>query len=92
MANTEDAMLTTADNPNNPFTNFDEWYAFDTSMGYHTCAYLDRVTRTSDELSEEEQALAIEKAINKIIELNLTGNYLKVTKSNFKDLIQNKKP
>ena len=29
-------MLTTIDNPFNPFTNFDDWYAFDTSKGYNT--------------------------------------------------------
>ena len=44
--------LTTEDNPYDPFDEFDEWFAFDVSQGYHTCAYLARVVATSTELSE----------------------------------------
>ena len=47
-------MLTTIDNPFNPFTNFDDWYAFDTSKGYNTCAYLDRICNSSENFTEEE--------------------------------------
>ena len=73
----EEYMLTTSDNPFDPFTQFDEWYAFDTSHGYNTCAYLARVLVTSDELSEEDQDMALDTAINAILELNVTGNYVK---------------
>ena len=73
----EEYMLTTSDNPFDPFTQFDEWYAFDVSHGYNTCAYLARVLVTSDELSEEDQDLALDTAINAILELNVTGNYVK---------------
>ena len=34
------AMLSTADNPWNPFTNFNEWYAFDVVHGYNSCGVL----------------------------------------------------
>lgn len=73
-------MITTIDNPYDPFTQFDEWYEYDESKGYHTCSYLDRVVRTSDDLSELDQALAIEQAIDEIVEYNLLGLYRKVTK------------
>lgn len=73
----EEYMLTTSDNPFDPFRQFDEWYAFDTSHGYNTCAYLARVLVTSYELSEEDQDLALDTAINAILELNVTGNYVK---------------
>ena len=53
MAN-ETCMLTTFDNPYNPFTHFDQWFMFDTEKGYNTCAYLGRIARTSDEMTEEE--------------------------------------
>lgn len=79
----EESMLTTADNPYNPFTQFDEWYAFDEEKGYHTCAYLARIVKTSDELSEADQQLASEQAIAEIVQYNLLGNYKRVTKSNF---------
>lgn len=73
-------MLTTEDNPFDPFTHFDEWRAYDESMGYHTCAYLARVTVTSDEMSDGDQARASEIAIDEAVELNLTGNYVKLSR------------
>ena len=33
-----DWMLTTSDNPYNPFTQFDEWQMFDSLQGYNTCS------------------------------------------------------
>jgi len=74
-------MLTTIDNPFNPFTHYDEWYNYDETKGYHTCAYLARVTKSSDELSEIDEALAIDIAMNEIVSFNLLGNYLKVKES-----------
>jgi len=73
-----DVMLTTIDNPFNPFTQFDQWKAFDESKGYYSCAYLARIVKTSDELSEEDEALAIEQAIDEIVRLNILGIYRKV--------------
>lgn len=77
----EEHMLTTEDNPYDPFTQWDDWYAFDERMGYHTTSYLGRVVVTSDELSDTDQALAIEQAIDEIVELNLLGIYKRVSRS-----------
>lgn len=77
-------MLTTIDNPYSPFTQFDEWFQFDEGKGYHTCAYLARIAKTSDELSEADEELAIFSAIDEIVEINLLGNYKKVTEKDFK--------
>jgi hypothetical protein len=74
-------MLTTEDNPFDPFTQYDQWFAFDERMGHHTSSFLARVVRTSDELSEADQALAVEQAIDEIIEFNVSGQYKKVKKS-----------
>jgi len=74
-----DHMLTTVDNPWNPFTHFDEWRAFDEAAGYHTSAFLARVTRTSDALPEDQQAEAIEQAIDEIVTENVLGLYRKVS-------------
>lgn len=76
------AMLTTTDNPFNPFTQFDDWYAFDEAMGYHSCAYLARIAKTSDELSQQDEENAIESAIDEIVSLNVLGIYKKVLKDN----------
>lgn len=77
-------MLTTIDNPYDPFTQFDDWFAFDELKGYHSCSYLARIAKTSYELSEEEQSLAIEQAIDEIVELNVLGIYKKVSRNQTK--------
>lgn len=74
------SMLTTIDNPFNPFDQFDEWFAYDVSKGYHTCSYLARIAKTSDELSPQDEDLAIEQAIDEIVRLNVLGIYRKVYK------------
>lgn len=71
-------MLTTIDNPFHPVTQYDEWYQWDESHGYHTVAYLARIVVSSDELSEADQALAIDKAIDEIVEIYDGGLYRKV--------------
>lgn len=72
------SMLTTIDNPYDPFTQFDEWYAYDESKGYHSCSYLARITKSSDELSPLDEELAIESAIDEIVKMNVLGLYKKV--------------
>ena len=82
----EDAlMLTTLDNPFNPFVQWDQWFAFDMRQGYNTCAYLARIVISSHELSEVEEALAINQAIKEILELNTLGIYIGVTRKTFID-------
>lgn len=73
-------MITTVDNPYNPFDNFKEWYVYDTSRGYHSTALLGRIVVSSDELSEADQALAVEQAVDEIVLYNVTGKYKKVTR------------
>lgn len=69
--------LTTTDNPFNPETQFDEWKAFDDFNNYKTCEYLARISRSSDDLSPLDQAIAVEEAIDEIVELNVLGIYKK---------------
>lgn len=76
-----DSMLTTTDNPFDPFTEWEEWTAYDQAQGYHTSAYLARVVRSSDDLSESDQLQAIEDGINEILEYDIIGKYKKVSKS-----------
>lgn len=72
-------MLTTDDNPFNPLEQFDEWYAFDESKGYCTSGYLARICKTANDLSKDDQELAVEDAIDEIISLNPGGIYRKVS-------------
>lgn len=73
-------MLTTVDNPFDPFTMFDEWLAYDIGLGYNTVALLDRVAFNSFELSEADQALITQKAIDEIVSENVSGMHRKVSK------------
>lgn len=73
-------MLTTLDNPYDPFTKFDEWFEFDESSGYHTTSLLARVTISSNSLSEPDQESAINDAIEEIIKENVSGKHKKIYK------------
>jgi hypothetical protein len=74
------SMLTTVDNPFDPFDDFPAWYQWDVEQGYDSSSYLARVLVTSDELSEGDQDDVQEIAIDEIISENLFGVYKKVTK------------
>jgi len=82
--NSSNCMLSTIDNPYNPYTNYEEWYEFDTAHGYNSASFLARIVQSSDELSEADQSLAIEEGIDQIVSLNVLGIYIKVTPTNFK--------
>ena len=71
-------MLTTFDNPYNPFDEFTSWFMFDEEKGYHSCAYLGRIAKTSEQLSDEENAQEIERAIDEIIKYDFQKIYKKV--------------
>ena len=70
--------LTTVDNPFDPFEQFTSWFMFDEEKGYHTCSYLGRIARTSDQLSEEENELENERAIDEILKYDFRNIYKKV--------------
>lgn len=68
-------MLSTIDNPYDPRTSWDEWFAFDTARGYGTCGLLARLCTSSDSLSEELEIEEIENAIDRILNLDGTNFY-----------------
>ena len=71
-------MLARYDNPYNPFDEFTSWFMFDEEKGYHSCAYLGRIAKTSEQLSDEENAQEIERAIDEIIKYDFQNIYKKV--------------
>lgn len=71
-------MLSTIDNPYDYFDDFDNWYNYDLLKGHDCCGYLDRIARTSDQLTDEENAAEIERAIDEIIKYDFTNQYIKV--------------
>lgn len=72
------AMLTTVDNPFDPFDEFSSWYMFDVESGYNSCAYLARIAKTSDQFTEAENDEEIERAIDEIVKYDFRNIYIKV--------------
>ncbi|NCU27941.1 hypothetical protein EOM86_14690 [Candidatus Nomurabacteria bacterium] len=73
-------LLTTIDNPYDPFDQFDLWFMFDTEKGYDSCGYLGRIARTSSAFSEDENEEEIERAIDEIIKYDFRQIHKKVRK------------
>ena len=73
-------MLTTYDNPFNPFEQFSSWFLFDVEKGYNTCSYLARIAKLSDEMSQQEENEEVERAIDEIIKYDFMNIYKKVRK------------
>lgn len=63
--------LSTTDNPFDPVKQFDDWYRYDMDKGYGTCAYLARIAKSSDELTDDENIDQIESAIREIVSFDL---------------------
>lgn len=84
MANVHNALLTTFDNPYDPFEQFPLWFMFDIQKGYNSCAYLGRIAKTSDKLSQEENEREVEHAIDEIIRNDFRNLYRKVVRNDTK--------
>jgi len=65
---TNDYMLSTYDNPFNPFTEFERWWKEDLSLGHDCCGTLARTANTSDYYSDEKNQEEVYAAINYIVE------------------------
>lgn len=66
-------LLTTVDNPYDPFDQYDDWFAYDSRLGYNSPSLLARVAVLSDELSDSDQVAAINAAIEEIVSENVSG-------------------
>ena len=73
-----EVMLTTIDNPFDPFEQFTSWFLFDVEKGYNTCSRLARIAQLSDEFSEKETNEEIERAVDEIIKYDFMNIYKKV--------------
>lgn len=78
-------MLTTIDNPYNPFEDFTSWLMFDIEKGYDTNGKIARIADLKDEMTEQEQEEEIKKAIDRLIEIDPLDLYKKITKEDKKD-------
>ncbi|MCD7777434.1 MAG: hypothetical protein LUH47_02895 [Clostridiales bacterium] len=72
------SAITTIDNPFDPFDEFTSWFLYDEEKGYHTCGYLARIAKTSNQFTDKENDLEVEKAIDEIIKYDFMNIYKKV--------------
>ena len=75
-------MLTTKDNPFDPFEQFDSWFMFDVEKGYYSCSRLARIAVFSDDMTEKEVNEETDRAIDEIIKYDFTDLYKKVQRKN----------
>lgn len=72
-------MLSTIDNPYNPYTDLYSWYMWDLENGYNTCAYLDRAASMKEPNPELHDSEFLQSVIDEIVETNALGIHIKVS-------------
>lgn len=72
--------ITTFDNPFNPFVDFDNWFLFDVEKNYYTLNKLARLSKVTDSMTSKEEANEVERAIERLIEIDPLDIYMKVYK------------
>lgn len=73
-------MLTTIDNPFDPFEQFTSWLLFDKENNYNSSERLMRIANISDDMTQKEVDEEIERAIDEIIKYDFMNIYVKVKK------------
>ena len=72
-------MLTTFDNPYNPFVDFSSWYMFDCENDHNTCGRLARLLNVDNEMTEKEVDEERIRAIDFMLKYDFEGIYFKGT-------------
>ena len=74
-------MLSTIDNPFNPFEDYSSWLMFDKEKGYDSAERLMRIAKLTDDMTQKEENEEIERAIDEIIKYDILNIYIKVSKT-----------
>ena len=77
---TRRVSITTTDNPFNPLEDFNSWFLFDIEKGYYTSSKIGRLTNLTDEMTEKEEIEEVERAIDRLIEIDPLDIYIKVVR------------
>ena len=73
-----DYMVTTMDNPWNPFTHYHKWLDYDSEYGYNTDQWIYILSKTSSDLVKEEMEEQIDAGVDRLLELDPFGLHVKV--------------
>ncbi len=77
-------MLTTVDNEFNPFTQYEDWLAYDSKHHYKTQELLALFSNTSKDLEDEDNDEELNRAMDEIVNLFNGKLFKKVTEDDFK--------
>lgn len=83
--NDDDWLLTTYDNPFNPFVDFEIWWKTDLLLGHDCCGLLARTANISDVASDEVNDQYMNEAIDEIV-ANEPTIYRKVYKEDYPEI------
>lgn len=75
-----EVMITTIDNPFNPFDDFESWLMFDIEKQHFSCERLARIVNLSSDMSQSEIDAETERAIDEIIQYDVEDIYQKVVR------------
>lgn len=81
-------MLTTFDNPFNPFVDFSSWYMFDCEHHHFTCSRLARIAEVDSEMSEREIKAEKERAMQFITKYDLENKFFYGTEEQIQKWIE----
>ena len=89
----DNPMITTKDNPYNPFTDFDRWFKEDCRLGHNTCSVLDSLSYTSELIfGSDKNDEIINNAMKRIIEIDILNNFIIVSNNDYENnLLKNYK-
>ena len=71
-------MLTTLDNPFDPFNDFTSWYMFDCEKGHNTSSRLARIAEIDSEMTQKEVEEAMNRAMDLIVKYDFEDKYIKI--------------
>lgn len=77
---TNEVWITTKDNPYDPFKQYDLWFNFDLQKGYNLPGLVARFANVSDDMPVPMYNDIVERAIDRIIEIDPLNLYKKVYK------------
>lgn len=78
-----ECAITTFDNPYNPFDQFTQWDLFDKEHGYCSNQKVARLVNFTDDMTEQEMLAENERAIDRLVALDVTNTFKKVTRKDY---------
>ena len=81
-------MLTTFDNPYNPFVDFSSWYMYDCEMQYNTCGRLARLADIDSEMTDREIDATKEEVMDFIVKYDMEGIFFAGTEEQIENWLQ----